>query len=106
MRAAAEKNKGSPRSDSKGSFQCGHCGKAFKPYHDGDGINTGLCPKCLTLQDTVGLDLSPEQRKHFKTIMRKEVRTCLNCGRKLREENIFGAFCTECCRIEYFNKKK
>jgi len=37
-------------------FICGNCEKVFKSYHDGDGINTSLCPNCLTLQDTVGLN--------------------------------------------------
>jgi len=35
-------------------FICGNCGKRFKAYHDGQGINTGFCPKCLTEYDTGG----------------------------------------------------
>ena len=27
-------------------FLCGNCGKQFESYHDGDGIQTGLCQKC------------------------------------------------------------
>ena len=37
-------------------FMCGNCAKMFKAYHDGQGINTGFCPNCLTEYDTVGLD--------------------------------------------------
>jgi len=40
-------------------IKCGNCGKMFKAYHDGQGINTGYCPKCLTEYDTVGLDEKP-----------------------------------------------
>ena len=29
---------------------------------------------------------------------------CINCGTELTEKRILGVFCTECCRIEYFNK--
>jgi len=42
-------------------FTCGHCGKPFKTYHDGEGYNTGFCPTCKNLQDTVGLDEKPPE---------------------------------------------
>lgn len=34
------------------------------------------------------------------------MKKCLNCKKELREKNWFGVFCTECCRIQYFNKKE
>lgn len=71
----------SERSEIKLAFNCLECGKTFIVWHDGEGLVTTICPKCHTIHNTTGFwnsypieDLSPEQRKHFKTIMRKEVR--------------------------------
>ena len=53
-------------SDDKFDFECGHCGKIFRAFNDGEGWNTGLCPTCLTLQDTVGLDDFDEEKFRFE----------------------------------------
>ena len=45
------------------TFRCGHCGNKYKPYHDGTGINTGMCPKCFKEWDTVGLEPREDEPK-------------------------------------------
>lgn len=65
-------------------FICGNCGKMFKTYHNGDGYNTGFCPKCLTLQDTVGLDS-------------KLPDLCEECGGyRMGERMMHNDWCSQC----------
>ena len=58
-------DKWEPKEASEGDvmFTCGNCGKTFKTYHDGEGYNTGFCPTCKNLQDTVGLDEKEVEKK-------------------------------------------
>lgn len=41
-------------------FICGGCKNEFESYHDGIGLNTGFCPKCLDIHETIGLEGKPE----------------------------------------------
>ena len=63
-------------------FRCGHCGKIFLAYHDGTGINTGMCPKCFNEWDTVGLDEKPPEKTCYNCEFRDVqpyVLPCVNC---------------------------
>ena len=69
-------------------FTCGGCKKEFESYHDGIGYNTGFCPKCLDIHETIGLKDRPpggtgkEPRENDKEKW-THIRTCGKCGGRI-----------------------
>lgn len=43
------------KTEEKVKFTC-ECGKSFMAHHDGIAFNTGYCPNCLEIHETIGLD--------------------------------------------------
>jgi len=72
-------------------FRCGHCGIEFKPYHDGMGINTGMCPKCLNEWNTVGLE-EPSENEITEQLKRCEV--CKQQMKILNNDELISEFIT------------
>ena len=58
----------------KYNFICGGCKKEFESYHDGIGYNTGFCPKCLEIHETIGLDEPRENDWSTKEYMKIDMK--------------------------------